>query len=58
MEETEMEETERDINWHVVIEVTVNGEEVRFDELEEYEQEVILNSIKEDYYSGTFLTYK
>lgn len=53
-----MEETERDINWHAIIEVTVNGEEVRFDELEEYEQKVILDSIKEDYYSGTFLTYK
>ena len=44
----------RDINWAVNFEVTVNGEEVSFVNLTDEEKEIILNRIKEDYYSGTF----
>lgn len=48
-----MEEV-RDVNWDVTFNVTVNGKEVSFDELNDAEKEHILNSIREDYYSGTF----
>ena len=44
----------RDINWAVNFEITVNGQEVSFSDLTETEQEIILERIKEDYYSGTF----
>ena len=44
----------RDINWDVTFNVTVNGKEVSFDKLTETEQEIILQCIKNDSYSGTF----
>ena len=45
----------RDINWSVSFEITVNGEEKKFWDLTEWEQQEILNIIKGDSYSGTFL---
>ena len=44
----------RDVNWAVNFEITVNGQEVSFDNLMDSEKEIILNCIKEDSYSGTF----
>ena len=51
--EFEMEE-ERDITWSVDFFVCVNGYEVHFSELTETEQEIILEAIRGDSYSGTF----
>lgn len=47
-------EEQRDITWSVDFCVCVNGYEVHFSDLTEEEQEVILESIRNDYYSGTF----
>ena len=46
---------QRDINWSVDFEVTINGKKKDFDELTDSEREHILSCIAEDYYSGTFL---
>ena len=53
-ENVKMEDEERDINWSVDFEITVNGESMNFWDLTEYEQEIILENIKNDSYSGTF----
>lgn len=45
----------RDINWDVDFNITVDGEDKRFWELTETEQDKILEDIRDDYYSGTFL---
>ena len=47
-------EEQRDITWSVDFCVYVNGYEVHFSDLTEVEQEEILESIRNDYYSGTF----
>jgi hypothetical protein len=44
----------RDINWTVNFDITVNGENMFFDNLNETEQEKILADIKEGFYGGTF----
>lgn len=44
----------KDICWSVEFEITVNGEAVNFWDLSDYAQNVILNCIKDDSYSGTF----
>ena len=46
---------DKDINWSVNFEVTINGEEVSFDELSENAKRTILDCIANDYYSGTFV---
>ena len=46
---------DKDINWSVNFEVTINGEEVSFDELSENAKRIILDCIANDYYSGTFV---
>ena len=46
---------QRDIDWSVTFEVTVNGESVDFSDLAEGEQRFILEQVAEDYYYGTFL---
>lgn len=45
----------RDITWDVDFNITVDGEDKRFWELTESEQAKILNDIRDDYYSGTFM---
>lgn len=45
---------ERDINWAVTFDITINGEEGSFEELTPEEQDIILYEIKQDSYSGTF----
>lgn len=52
---TEEKEKYRDITWSVDFFICVDGYEVHFSELSESEQEEILNKIKNDYYSGTFV---
>ena len=52
---TEEKEKYRDITWSVDFRIYVDGYEVHFSELSESEQEEILNEIKNDYYSGTFV---
>lgn len=44
----------RSISWSVSFDITINEEEARWDDLTEAEQDIILNSIKEDFYSGMF----
>lgn len=46
---------ERDIDWSVNFEITINGEEKSFEDLTDNEREFILSQIQEDYYSGTFI---
>lgn len=43
-----------DINWSVTFEITINGEEARFDELPEHIQRHITDQIYNDYYSGEY----
>ena len=45
----------RDICWAVDFEITVNGKDVKFWDLTETEQDQILEAIRDDSYSGTFL---
>jgi hypothetical protein len=45
----------RDINWSVDFRVYVDGYEVHFSDLTENEQNEILEDIRNDYYSGTFI---
>jgi hypothetical protein len=50
-----MEDEYKDINWSVDFEITVNGESMNFWDLTETAQETILEHIRNDSYSGTFL---
>ena len=52
--EDDEDDEERDINWAVTFDITINGEESSFEELTPEEQDIILNEIKQDSYSGTF----
>lgn len=45
----------RDINWSVDFCVTLNGYEIHFSDLTENEQAKILEDIRNDFYSGTFI---
>ena len=45
----------KDINWAVNFEITLNGKTVKFEDLSESAKDFILEQIKEDYYSGTFV---
>ena len=45
---------DKDVNWSVNFEITINGEEAKFEDLSEIAQEYILDCIKNDSYSGTF----
>ena len=45
----------RDITWSVDFCVCVDGYEVHFSDLTENEQNKILEDIRNDYYSGTFI---
>ena len=51
------EEEYRDINWSVDFCVSINGCEKHFSALTDSEKEMILNEIKNDYYSGTFINF-
>ena len=42
----------RSISWAVTFEVCIDGNEARFDDLTESEQEQILDAIRDDSYSG------
>lgn len=44
----------RDITWSVDFSICVNGCEVHFSDLTETEQDIILEAIRNDSYSGTF----
>jgi hypothetical protein len=52
--EDDEDDEERDINWAVTFDITINGEESSFEELTPEEQDIILYEIKQDSYSGTF----
>jgi hypothetical protein len=52
--EDDEDDEERDINWAVTFDITINGEERSFEELTPEEQDIILYEIKQDSYSGTF----
>ena len=49
-----MDEEVRDITWSVDFCIMLNDYEIHFSELTETEQEIILDRIKNDFYSGTF----
>jgi hypothetical protein len=51
-----MDDEPRDIVWSVDFCIMLNGYEIHFSELTEAEQEKILEDIKADFYSGTFLS--
>lgn len=43
--------------WHVKFTITLDGEEVRFEDLSELSQEHIAERIKEGYYQGEVYEY-
>ena len=44
----------KDVNWTVNFDITVNGENMFWDNLDDVAKEKILNDIKEGFYGGTF----
>lgn len=50
-----MEEELKDISWYVEFEIVINGETKNWSDLPESAQQHILDCIKNDSYSGTFV---
>lgn len=45
----------KDVSWYVKIEITLDGEDARWEDLDEATQEQILNEVKEGNFSGLLI---